>query len=340
MRRPNSPRAVAARLVCLVAVVTLWGCADVDSTALVVLPDLRPPGDSTRPPDAGGCGTNVCSQHGWCWALKHRQLTGFSAIWGNEPNDVYFTGRWGYLLRFTAGGWALDNTKIPGDHFGIWAFGPNDIFMVGEGDRPIAHYQGSVWKTWGPEQGTIQLRAVWGSGPADVYAVGDAGAVWRYDGKAWASQSTGVSRDLRGVWGSHEENVFAVGVGGTALQRDGQAWRRLSTGVTEDLHGIWGVGLDEVYAVGARGMVLKYDGLTWLRMDSTTTRTLLGVWGSGSTNVYAVGEAGTILHYDGAEWWPMSSKTTATLHSVWVAQDGSVFAAGDHGTILRKCAPL
>ena len=56
------------------------------------------------------------------------------------------------------------------------------------------------------------------SGPYGIEpAVGDAGAAWHFDGRAWSPVPTGVDRALRGVWGA-DGVVWAVGDAGTVLR--------------------------------------------------------------------------------------------------------------------------
>ena len=66
------------------------------------------------------------------------------------------------------------------------------------------------------------LNAVWGAGPADVFAVGDYGTILHYDGTAWKKMTSGTTNRLWGVWGSSSQDVFAVGDLGTILQHRGR----------------------------------------------------------------------------------------------------------------------
>ena len=42
------------------------------------------------------------------------------------------------------------------------------------------------------------LSDVWGSGGSNVFAVGDAGTILRYDGSNWSAMSSGTSETSRG----------------------------------------------------------------------------------------------------------------------------------------------
>ena len=62
-----------------------------------------------------------------------------------------------------------------------------------------------------------ELYGVWGSGPTDVFAVGDYGTIIHYNGSIWSTMNSDTSDVLRGVWGSGPGDVFAVGDHGTIL---------------------------------------------------------------------------------------------------------------------------
>src|SRR5439155_8138210 len=86
---------------------------------------------------------------------------------------------------------------------------------------------------------------VWGSGPADVYAVGfeDAcsrvacfnnGVIDHYDGTSWNRQLT-LTEHVITVWGASSADVVAVGSNGLILHSDGTRWRRESSGTTQSI---------------------------------------------------------------------------------------------------------
>ena len=65
------------------------------------------------------------------------------------------------------------------------------------------------------------FTAIWGSGPNDVWAVGEHGTLLHYDGKSWRLSSgafpPGKRPHLYSVWGSGPSDVWAVG-GDTVLR--------------------------------------------------------------------------------------------------------------------------
>ena len=103
------------------------------------------------------------------------------------------------------------------------------------------------------------LTAAWGSGPSDVWAVGEGGTILHWNGSAWADASSGNSSlYFRGVWGSGRNDVWAVGDKGAVLHWDGSAWAAVASGTTSNFYGVWGSGPNDVWAVGSHSAILHY----------------------------------------------------------------------------------
>lgn len=207
------------------------------------------------------------------------------ALWGTSPSDVWVGGdlfasaqsstRWG-LWRSGADDGAAPWTGIaPRAVSAIWGSGPNDVWIVGgaSGDAgpSSAHTNGALTESGLPAwsavdtQSTGTLHAVWGSGPSDVWAVGDFGTI-RHGGAGrprWSVVASPTTKALRGVWGSAPDDVWAVGDDGTLLHYDGVAWEASTaafpSGIRPRLFGVWGSGPSDVWAVGD-GLVLHYSG--------------------------------------------------------------------------------
>ncbi len=184
---------------------------------------------------------------------------------------------------------------------------------------------------------TNWLFDVWGSSNTDVYAVGNEGRIFHYDG-SWSSipMDNPDNDTLYGIWGASATDIFAVGANGTILHFDGVDWTEMDSGTPSDLNDIWGVGSD-VFAVGDNGKIVAYDNATdtWDNMTSSTTNDLWGISGRSATDIFAVGNGGTIVHYDGVAWSPISSGTIEDLRGVWTAPGNNVIIAGYTGIMLR-----
>jgi hypothetical protein len=206
----------------------------------------------------------------------------------------------------------------------------------------------------------IVLYALWGSSPADLYAVGAAA----YEGRGYILHSRNgfgtytireVSGDLQAIWGSGPDTVVAVGGEWSTPQDGGTIVRTVDGGATWTVSrhpnvvftGVWGTGDGRMWAVGRRvaprlpeeAVVLhSFDGgESWAEASLPPEQDpvlrvnppLNGVWGTDGENVYAVGERGVIFHFNGAAWWRMSSGTRARLRAVTGTAWNDVTAAGD-----------
>jgi hypothetical protein len=205
---------------------------------------------------------------------------------------------------------------------------------------------------WTPmESGsTAFLYDVWGSGPHDVYVVGEEsgsfeGVLLHYDGQSWSLVHRSEAGELFGVWASAPNDVFAVGR--EILHYDGVQW---STMAGPDLpnavyHAVWGTSGSDVYAVGEyfepfnsdNLLVAHYDGITWSAVDVGERPHQFGtdVHGTSGSDVYVTGyvfpgDGSFALHYNGTSW-DHALTGGGLLNSVWANAPDDVFASGYDG---------
>lgn len=195
-------------------------------------------------------------------------------VWGTGPKSVYAVGAengTSVVLRSTDGGatWGNVLTKPHvGFLHGIW--GPvneEKLFVVGEnqvqGQGPILMMTGGQWTESGVTSGNDfardYLRGVFGTAANAVWAVGDGGVIYYYDG-------------------------------------NGTNWRVASSGVTATLYDVSGSGAGNVLAVGALGTVLKLvDQGTWAKVESVSKSAYFGSWSPDNKTSWIVGYNGVAL---------------------------------------------
>lgn len=115
------------------------------------------------------------------------------------------------------------------------------------------------------------LKAIWGSGPADIWAAGSARVALHFDGRAWSEVPFGVpvSGDVSTLWGSGPHDVFAAGESGMILHWNGQAWSRMSVPTDREVVALAGRSATEVYALvqsysdREAPTLLRWDGQAW-----------------------------------------------------------------------------
>jgi len=113
-----------------------------------------------------------------------------------------------------------------------------------------------------PPVGTWFL-GVWGTGPDDVYVVGQPGLIYHWNGTAWNKQDSGVDVALTDVWGPGDGTVYATGHDGVILRKSGGGgWSSMDSGTEEPLFGV-GQYDGQIMAAGREGTLRRLDGSTW-----------------------------------------------------------------------------
>lgn len=267
-----------------------------------------------------------------------------NALWGGRDYGPVAVGSVGTMRRFESGAW---NTLYPatspigqGEALrAVWGASPAELFAVGTTGRAagqqlglIARYDGAVWTRALETPG--RLWDLSGRG-AVAYAVGDGGAVLRYQEGRWLALPTGVQTALRGVWvppPGGPDDLWAVGDGGLILRGRGGAFTQVPSTTGRDLQAVWGAAPDDVWAVGQWGAILHYDGRQWradLGADDLSKATLLrAVWGSSWSDVFVAGDGGLILHRSGGRWVSELSGAREDLRRLWGTGPTDVWAGG------------
>ena len=276
--------------------------------------------------------------NGWT-PLSSGTSNALYGVWGSTAGDVFIVGDRGSILQAARGG-SFSAVMAPRyQMLGVWGSDATHVITVGWDG-----FEGAVERTQadGSFDGNgfvaDSFSAVWGSGPDDIYAVGENGRVERNSsGTTWSRERIGSSNSLWGVWGSAAGDVYAVGDSGTIVHSDGSGtWTPQTSGTRKALAAVWGSSASDIFAVGNGGIILHSDGSgTWTVESSGITDNLDGVSGFGS-DVWAVGANGTILHRSGGTWSPETSGVTSELWGVWGSAADGVFAVGDGGVILHR----
>ena len=193
-------------------------------------------------------------------------------VWGTDANNIFAVGDAQRIIRYDGTQWTSVFGGTGPPLLDVWGSSATDVFCAGGG--VILHYDGNTWQPmplpFGPPPAPPPqwLFGIWGSGPADVFAVGTGGTILHYDGVTWDVMPSPTPEFLKAVWGAAADDVFAVGEVGTILHYDGVAWTPMASGVMEDLEDVHGFSGTDLLVSGYGGGILHYDGLAWNPMDS------------------------------------------------------------------------
>src|SRR5262249_48950073 len=142
---------------------------------------------------------------------------------------------------------------------------------------------------------SARLSAVWGSGPDNVFVVGQHGTVLHSTGNgSWVAWNSGVTDDLLGVG----PGLVIVGASGRILFYANGQFLPQTSGTAQPLFGYWNAGTS-VFAVGSGGTILQASSVAgmWTSVPSGTSMILHSIWGSRyadlyNYDLYAVGGVG------------------------------------------------
>ena len=147
-----------------------------------------------------------------------------------------------------------------------------------------------------PSGGSGSLYGVWGSSRSNVIAVGAGGRITRYNGTSWSAMTSPTSRNLSRVAGSGPNDVWAVG-DSVLIHFDGSQWTSfpvsgrgpwLVSRVPSPFQGLFQVGLwvrgpKEAYVGAENGTIARWDGAGWREMSHPDyRRRVIGISGVGS----------------------------------------------------------
>ena len=186
-----------------------------------------------------------------------------------------------------------------------------DSKLIAVGSSTALESDGNTWQPMAGDLNGVILRRVWGAEPDNVFAVGDQGALYHYDGAAWVPMDSGVRAPLTDIWGSAADNIFAVGAeaafhgptryeAGTILHFDGSAWTRMPTRYIRSLSAIWGTSPPNVFAL-SRGDLARFDGQVWSHMPAPLdVSALIDLHGVPGGSIFMI-DGSKILRYSPGE---------------------------------------
>jgi hypothetical protein len=164
------------------------------------------------------CGTQLlhCTDGAtWDTSYTMTDTTSYGEIWAASAADVY-AASWNTTtndLIYNAGtvNWS-ENAAIAGLS-AVWGTSATNVYVATTAGG-IEHSTDGTTFTAQTSSATGAIFWMWGSGPTDVYAVGQDGVLHSADGQTWATLSVSTSAVFNGMWGSSATNVFVVGFGG------------------------------------------------------------------------------------------------------------------------------
>ena len=150
-------------------------------------------------------------------------------------------------------------------------------------------------------QDSFEIEAVHGIKQTDIYAVGDDGESWRYNGRKWTQVDLPTNKNLNMVKCCADGNVYIAGDDGVLIRGRGQAWEVLDQEQnTDDLWDIeWFKG--HLYASAMSG-VFRLNGNELEEVDFGEDRPKSTYQLSAAKGVMWSNGEHDIMSFDGKSW--------------------------------------
>src|SRR5580692_4731615 len=219
------------------------------------------------------------------------------------------------------------NSTFAASHTQAWAVGQTRVAASGDGfEALIEEWNGSTWSVVPGAPASVSassLNGVSGSGPSDIWAVGqNAGTsfIEHWNGQSWSQVASPASEppdgQLNAVSADSPTDAWA---GGSAMNVNslvtpliehwnGTQWsvspgainngRILSIAATSPADA-WAL---TVAGKGSPAVIEHWNGSTWSIVSLPVTATLHGLSAVSANDVWAVGNDGVILNWNGTQW--------------------------------------
>ncbi|WP_437594144.1 hypothetical protein [Sorangium sp. So ce1000] len=235
---------------------------------------------------------------------------------------------------------------------------PPDADDAGDGDAG----DGVVpMKTWTVEKTPtdVPIWYLWGSGPNDVYAVGENGTILHSKGDGnWVKEPIASTAPIAYVGGSGPDdvyvaNVFSCGPGGCEADGGGVieggfyhskgdgVWTRILPEYPDGL-AVWMIEKDNGYVMGSsfQGDVLLHMkgpdnwALEKLPIDNVGPH---GMWSSSPTDIYVLGQGNRVFHSKGdGNWTAQDHPWDDVFYRIWGSGPKDVYITARNFRILHS----
>ncbi len=148
------------------------------------------------------------------------------------------------------------------------------------------------------------LTKIWGTSPADVWAISSGGdndkKIFHFDGDKWTNDPNAIPYQPNSIFGFSTSNVWICGGDGKVWHFDGNGWSESATlnvkpSIGISFGDIWGERPNNIYAVGAytddsllfnNGVIAHFDGSNWAVLNSYSNSGNIGRFYKSSGNKY------------------------------------------------------
>lgn len=160
-----------------------------------------------------------------------------------------------------------------------------------------------------------RLTSFWRSPKGVLHLGDDSGEVHELSADGKVSRQVSERRAITYVWGVSDQEVYAVGDAGIVYYWDGRVWAAISEPLGKPLFAVARAPDGTIYACGATGAFWRRVGIEWQQIELPTNRRLLGLLVLADGTTWVCGEAGALFRGSG-DVWEQLQLTDTNLHGL------------------------
>ncbi|MCB1049055.1 MAG: hypothetical protein H6510_00745 [Acidobacteria bacterium] len=224
----------------------------------------------------------------------------------------------------------------------VWGKSTSNMILGASGTNRLFQWNGMMVNEITPA-GMPYNAQIWGPSEGHYFVAGSGGTILRYLG-GWSTMVTGSSASFLDLWGTSGSDVYALGNDGLIYHYDGNVglnWVSASLPLDAGLNAGCLVG-GSVLLVGdaatlfrSQGNVFK-AGTAWTAetVPAISTPFLMSAYGRTWTDIDVVGVQATLLHSSGLNWQTelVTTDTDITFRHVQAFDDGKKVVVGGKGS--------
>src|ERR1700683_2994039 len=258
------------------------------------------------------------------------------------------------------------NSSFAASHTQAWAVGQTRVAASGDGfEAFIEEWNGSTWSVVPGAPASVSassLNGVSGSGPSDIWAVGqNAGTsfIEHWNGQSWSHVASPASEPPDGQVnaGSADSPTDAWAGGSSTNANDSvvpliEHWNGTQWSVSPNAIGagngrsqilsIAAISPADVWALASAGkspsVIEHWNGTQWSIVSLPVSGNLESLSAVSANDVWAVGNNGVILNWNGTQWSQVANPAgqDAALESVHALSANDVWTISSLGTVTEQ----
>lgn len=212
----------------------------------------------TATDDAWALGAGVYHYDGVSWSAVETPVRQVAAISAPEWNDVWIVGDKSRVAHFNGKKWtevAVDTNREWWSLRAVFAWPSGEVWIAD--DKQVTQFDGKKWSKIGELPLGIDVKAMWGAHPRDVWFA-TAYAPIHWDGQKW-DVAPPLDEPMHAIAGTTSKNIWMVGAHGAVAHWDGKAWTMQRLAGAPDLTGVATTRAHRAVAVGD-GAIASFDG--------------------------------------------------------------------------------